>query len=117
MSSTHARAMRIGSQPVASGLPEKPCPGSDGITRWNASAALAPWAVGSVSGPTIFSCSMTDPGQPWVTIIGKASSCGERTWMKWMSSPSISVTNCGSSLRRASTARQSCPSTQRFASS
>ena len=48
MSSIHARAMRIGSQPVASGLPEKPCPGSDGITRWNASAALAPWAVGSV---------------------------------------------------------------------
>ena len=34
---------------------------------------------------------MTEPGQPWVMISGSASSCGERTWMKWMSTPSISV--------------------------
>jgi hypothetical protein len=28
-------------------------------------------------------------------IIGKASSCGDVTWMKWMSRPSICVMNCG----------------------
>ena len=55
----------------------------------------------------IFSCSMIEPGQPCVTIIGNASSCFERTWMKWMSTPSISVMNCGSALSRASTLRQS----------
>ena len=33
--------MRTGSQPVAVGLAENPWPGSEGITRWNASAALA----------------------------------------------------------------------------
>ena len=33
--------MRIGSQPGAVGLPEKPWPGSEGITRSKASAALA----------------------------------------------------------------------------
>ena len=27
-----------------------------------------PWAVGSVSGSMIFSCSMIEPGQPWLTI-------------------------------------------------
>jgi hypothetical protein len=36
----------------------------DGITTSNASAALPPNAVGSVSGPMIFSCSMMEPGQP-----------------------------------------------------
>ena len=46
------------------------------MTRSNASAASAPCAVGSVSGPTIFSCSMTEPGQPCVTIIGSASVVG-----------------------------------------
>ena len=74
--------MRMGSQPVVVGFPEKPWPGSDGITRSNASAALAPCAVGSVSGPMIFSCSMIEPGQPCVTMSGSASSCFERTWMK-----------------------------------
>ena len=29
--------------------------------------------------------------------------CSERTWMKWMSSPSISVMNCGSAFSFAST--------------
>ena len=55
----------------------------------------------------IFSCSMTEPGHPWVTISGSAFSCLERTWMKWMSSPSISVMNCGQSLQLASHLRQS----------
>ena len=55
----------------------------------------------------IFSCSMTEPGQPCVTMSGSAFSCFERTWMKWMSSPSISVMNCGRAFSLASTLRQS----------
>ena len=43
---------------------------------------------------------MTEPGQPCVMISGNASSCCERTWMKWMSTPSISVVNCGSAFSR-----------------
>ena len=74
--------MRAGSHPVVPGLAENPYPGSEGMTRWNASAALAPCAVGLVSGSTIFSCSMIEPGHPCVTISGSASWCGERTWMK-----------------------------------
>jgi len=89
------------------GLPENPWPGSEGITRWNASAALAPRAVGLVSGSMIFSCSMIEPGQPCVTTIGSAPLCGERTWMKWMSSPSISVRNCGRAFSSASHLPQS----------
>jgi hypothetical protein len=50
---------------------------------------------------------MTEPGQPCVMINGNASSCGERTWMKWMSTPSISVMNCGSAFSLASHLRQS----------
>jgi hypothetical protein len=38
---------------------------------------------------------------------GMASSCGERMCANWMSSPSISVMNWGSSLSVASTLRQS----------
>ena len=99
--------MRMGSQPVSVGLPENPWPGSDGITRWKASDALAPCAVGSVSGSMIFSCSIVEPGHPWVTMSGNASSCAERTWMKWMSTPSISVTKCGRAAKRSSNVRQS----------
>ena len=40
-------------------------------------------------------------------ITGNAFSCGDLTWMKWMSSPSISVMNCGSAFSRASTLRKS----------
>jgi hypothetical protein len=50
---------------------------------------------------------MTEPGQPWVMISGNASAWGERTWMKWMSTPSISVLNCGRAFSLASQARQS----------
>jgi hypothetical protein len=74
--------MRGGFQPGAVGFPEKPYPGNDGITRWKASAAVAPCAVGLVSGSMILICSMIEPGQPCVTIIGNAFSCFERTWMK-----------------------------------
>jgi hypothetical protein len=50
---------------------------------------------------------MTEPGQPCVVIRGNAFSCGDFTWMKWMSTLSISVVNCGSALSLASHARQS----------
>jgi hypothetical protein len=99
--------MRSGSQPVSVGLPEKPYPGIDGITRWNASASVPPCAVGFVSGSMIFSCSMTEPGQPWVTIIGSAFWCFDFTWMKWISRPSICVMKCGSDFKCASHLLQS----------
>jgi hypothetical protein len=40
-------------------------------------------------------------------INGNAFSCADSTWMKWMSSPSIPVLNCGSAFNRASHRRQS----------
>ena len=46
---------------------------------------------------------MTEPGQPWVMISGSAFSCRDLTWMKWISTPSISVVNCGSAFSLAST--------------
>jgi hypothetical protein len=55
----------------------------------------------------ILSCSITEPGHPWLTTMGSASSCADLTWMKWISRPSISVVNCGSALSLASQARQS----------
>ena len=63
-------ANRIPAGPV--GLPENPWPGNDGITTSNASDALPPCAVGLVSGSMIFICSMIEPGQPCVTMIGSA---------------------------------------------
>jgi hypothetical protein len=94
-------------QPVSTGLPEKPNPGIEGMTTSNESSGLPPWAVGSVKGPTTLSISNTDPGQPWVMITGKALGCFERKWMKWMSTPSMRVMNCGSALSFASAFRQS----------
>jgi hypothetical protein len=99
--------VRPGSHPTNVGAAEKPSPGSDGSTRLNASSAVPPCAVGSVSGPTTPSSSITDPGQPCVMINGNAPSWRDLTWMKWMPSPSISVTNCGRALSLASHARQS----------
>jgi hypothetical protein len=64
-------------------------------------------AVGSVSGPMVSSSSMTEPGQPWVMISGIAFSCRDLTLMKWISTPSISVVNCGSAFSLASHLRQS----------
>ncbi len=46
---------------------------------------------------------MTEPGQPCVMISGNAFSCRDSTWMKWISTPSISVVNCGSALSLCST--------------
>ena len=50
---------------------------------------------------------MTEPGQPCVMISGSAFVVRRLTWMKWMSTPSISVVNCGSAFSFASTLRQS----------
>jgi len=50
---------------------------------------------------------MTEPGQPWVMISGIAFSCRDLTLMKWISTPSISVVNCGSAFSLASHLRQS----------
>ena len=55
---------------------------------------------------------MTEPGQPCVMISGSASACGDLTWMKWMSSPSISVVNCGSAFSLAAHRRQSYSAVQ-----
>ena len=40
-------------------------------------------------------------------ISGNASSCRDLTWMKWISTPSISVVNCGKALSFVSALRQS----------
>jgi hypothetical protein len=60
-----------------------------------------------VSGPTTSRSSITEPGQPCVTISGNASARGDFTWMKWTFTPSISVVNCGSAFSFASALRQS----------
>jgi hypothetical protein len=73
----------------------------------NASSARPPCAVGSVSGPMSLICSNTEPGQPCEMISGKALACRDRTWMKWMSTPSMRVMNCGYELSFASALRQS----------
>ena len=83
------------SQPGSVVGPENPTPGTDGMTRWNASAGSPPWARGSVSGPMRSRYSTTDIGQPCVEISGRASGSGERTWRKWTFWPSIVVVNCG----------------------
>ena len=59
-----------------------------------------------------FSISTIEPGQPCVMISGSAFSCGDLTWMKWMSRPSISVMNCGSAFSLASTLPKSYSSPQ-----
>jgi len=56
--------MRSAFQPRSAGLSEKPKPGSDGATTWNASSALPPCVAGSVKGPMTLKNSITDPGQP-----------------------------------------------------
>jgi hypothetical protein len=50
---------------------------------------------------------MTEPGQPCVRTSGNAFAWRDLTWMKWMSTPSISLMNCGSEFRLASHVRQS----------
>ena len=50
---------------------------------------------GAVSGAIRSRYSRTEPGQPWVSSSGVASSRADLTCRKWMSSPSMPVTNCG----------------------
>jgi hypothetical protein len=45
---------------------------------------------------------MTEPGQPWLMISGSAFSWRDLTWMKWISTPSISVMNCGKAFSLSS---------------
>jgi hypothetical protein len=53
------------------------------------------------------SSSTTEPGQPCVIIAGNAFECGDFTWIKWTSTPSIAVLNCGSAFSCVSNVRQS----------
>src|SRR6516164_2289998 len=99
MSSAQTFATWPGLQPTEVGSSENPYPGSDGRTRSNASPESPPYAVGSVSGPTTSSSSITEPGQPCVMIRGNASACRDLTWTKWMPTPSISVLNCGNAFK------------------
>ena len=99
--------MRGTVHPVSVGLPENPNPGSDGTTTSNESAASPPNETGSVSGPISFRNSTIEPGQPCVSISGIALGLLDLTWMKWMSSPSISVRNWGKRFRPDSKRRQS----------
>jgi hypothetical protein len=55
----------------------------------------------------VSSSSMMEPGQPCVMISGSALSWRDVTWMKWTSTPSISVLNCGSAFSLFSQVRQS----------
>ncbi len=112
MSRAHMRATFPRWTPVWRVGPENAYPGSDGSTTSNASAASPPCATGSVSGPMTARNSTNEPGHPCVITIGLASGSGDRAWTKWIRSPSISVTKCGSSLSEASRARQSYASDQ-----
>jgi hypothetical protein len=50
---------------------------------------------------------MTEPGQPCVMISGNAFSFRDLRWMKWISTPSMVVVNCGSAFSLDSTLRRS----------
>ena len=95
MSRTQAAAVRWVPQPLWASGAEKANPGSEGMTRSKATAGSRPCARGSVSGPMMSRYSATEPGQPWVKISGTAPGSGDLTCRKWMSCPSISVTNWG----------------------
>src|SRR6185369_11520639 len=103
--------------PGVVGRPEKPKPGSEGATTWNASAASPPKAVGFVSGSKTLWNSTIEPGHPCERISGSAPSCGDRTCTKWMSSPSTSVTYWSKRFSFSSLARQSYVSAQYDATS
>ena len=98
---------QAGVHTVCAGFCENPNPGSDGTTTWNESAASPPNETGSVSGPISLPNSTIEPGHPCVSISGIAPGLADLTWMKWMSSPSISVRNWGKRLSSDSKRRQS----------
>lgn len=99
--------MRDTVHPVSVGFWENPNPGSDGMTTSNESAASPPNATGSVSGSINLRNSTIEPGHPCVSSSGIAWGFLDLTWMKWMSSPSISVRNWGKRLSSDSKRRQS----------
>ena len=116
ISAANAFAIRALSQPGSVVGPEKPYPGRDGTTTWNARDGSPPCARGSVSGPIIPANSSTEPGQPCRSSSGTAAGSSERTCRKWMFCPSMVVVYCGIWLSRASWARQSYPVRHRSAS-
>ncbi|MBM7789119.1 hypothetical protein JOD67_005799 [Tenggerimyces flavus] len=99
--------MRRGPQPRSGVGPEKPKPGSDGITRSNAIAGSSPCTRGSVRGPITSRYSTNVPGQPWLSTSGSAFGSGDRTCRKCTVVPSIVVVNWSYALIWASQRRQS----------
>ena len=97
----------LGSQPVSVGVAGEAVARASTGHHVEGVAGLA--AVGGRVGERADDLQHLDdrPGQPWVTTIGSASSCGDIAWMKWMSSPSISVTKLGTAFSRSSTRPQS----------
>ena len=71
MSVAQALAMRTGSSRARSACPKSHSPAETESRGGTRRTRLPPWAVGLVSGSMIFICSMIEPGQPCVTIIGK----------------------------------------------
>jgi hypothetical protein len=89
-------------QPAALSGVEKAYPGRDGAMTSKA------WpAAGLTSGSIRYRNSATELGKPWVISSGLAPGRPDLTCRKWMRWPSISVTNWGWELSRASAARQS----------
>ena len=85
-----------GFRPGASGLPEKPWPGNDGMTRSKASAAYPPYAVGSVRGPMILSCSTTSRA-----IHGSQSSAARPRASTHMDEVDVQPVDLGDELRKS----------------
>ena len=71
MSAAFTSAICSGPNPGDRGLSEKPYPGIDGATTWNASSASPPWATGSVNGPMILVNSAIEPGQAIKAVFRK----------------------------------------------
>lgn len=67
-------AIFFGVNPAFWGAEEKPKPGREGATTWNAGC----FGGGEVRSGRIFSTSRKEPGQPWTKIRGMASSRVER---------------------------------------
>ena len=92
MSSAHAPAMRDTVHPVFVGFWENPNPGSDGTTTSN--DRRCPLERDRVGQRADQLQELDDrPGHPCVSTSGIAPGLSDLTWMKWMSSPSISVRN------------------------
>ena len=108
---SNASAVRTRSQPWPVSGVEKPKPGIDGTTTWNAGPS-----AGSARAGASAANSTNDAGYPWHSSSGVACSWAERTCSPWTGWPSTSARNCGMRLSRCSWARQSKPVRQCSAS-